>query len=395
VAALAIVATVLAIYVPVTALAPVPAIAAQSTAFTSTPTTAQSYTLPSYGASAISAIGFPGPLAKAGSSKPVPIASITKIVTALVVLQKKPLVLGNAGPDILFTSADQSIENEYAAQDGEVAPIAVGQSMSESAVLSVALIPSANNYARALADWAYGSEPKFLVAANAWLKSHGLDSTHLADSTGLNSNTRSTPTDLIALGQLALANPVIAHIVSTKNTTLPVVGAIKNTNTLLGKYGVTGIKTGTLLGAGSSLLFSSTFEIGGRTITLVGAVLDGPTHPIIDVVIRDLILRAREAFVDLHVVDTGHRFGSYSTRWGTTSTAVGTRSVSVVVLKGTVVVSHVTMKPVRLAKAGSVVGTATFTVGSQTFADPIVLTTSLRDPGFWWRVSHPGKLSSS
>jgi D-alanyl-D-alanine carboxypeptidase (penicillin-binding protein 5/6) len=386
---------VIAIYVPVTALAPVPTVAPHTTAFMSVPTTAQSYTLPSYGASAISAVGFPGPLAKAGSSAPVPIASITKIVTALVVLQKKPLTLGNAGPDILFTSADQAIENAYAAQDGEVRPIAVGQSMSETAVLSIALIPSANNYARALADWAFGSEPAFVVTANAWLKKHGLDSTHLADSTGLNSNTRSTPTDLIALGQLALANPVIAHIVSIKNTTLPVVGAIKNTNTLLGKYGVTGIKTGTLLGAGSSLLFSSTFQVGGRTITLVGAVLDGPTHPIIDGVIRDLILKAREAFVDLRLVSAGHRFGSYSTRWKTTSSAVGTRSVSVVVLKGTVVTSRVTMNPVRLAKAGTIVGTATFTVGAQTFAVPIALTKSLRDPGFWWRVTHPGTLTSS
>ena len=135
-------------------------------------------------------------------------------------------------------------------------------------MLTIALVPSANNYARALADWAYGSEAKFLIAANAWLKAHGMTSTHLADSTGLNSATRSTPTDLIALGQRALANPVIASIVSTKNTTAPVVGAIKNTNTLLGRYGVTGIKTGTLLGAGSSLLFSSTFQIGGRSITL-------------------------------------------------------------------------------------------------------------------------------
>src|SRR6202000_3181558 len=99
-----------------------------------------------------------------------------------------------------------------------------------------------------------GSEANFLPVARAWLASHGLTSTILTDCTGLNPQNTSTPTDLIALGKIALDNPIIAPLVRTKSATLPIVGAIKNTNNLLGVAGIDGIKTGTLTKA--SLLFS-------------------------------------------------------------------------------------------------------------------------------------------
>ena len=388
-----VLALAIAFYLPITLLAPVEAVAAATVPYSAPHSTSPVLKLPGYGASAISAIGFAGPLARGGSAKPLPMASITKIITTLVVLEKKPLPVGEAGPSIPFTAADEAIRKAYLARDGDVYPIRVGSSMSESNVITVALVASANNYARALADWAFGSEANFLPVANAWVKAHGMSSTTLTDSTGLNPANRSTPDDLITLGKLALANPVIRHDIGIRKTAIPVVGQIENTNKLLGVNGVFGIKTGTLNSAGASLLFASSFRIGGRIITLVGVILDGPTHPIIDAQIRKMIVTAKSGFRSITLTAKGARFGSYTTRWGTTSDVVATKGASVVVWAGTPVTDTITMRPVTLVARGAVVGSANFTVDGKVYSVPLATTRSLVDPGPVWRLTHPGELS--
>ena len=389
------VAVVLAIgfYLPITLLAPVATVAAAPVRFAVPTTQAQTFSMPGYGASAISAIDFGGLLAQGGSTKPLPIASITKIITTLVVLDQKPLKANEPGPAILFTPADQTIKEQYAARDGEVYPIDVGGTMSESDVIKVALVASANNYARALADWAYGSETKFVVVANKWLKAHGFTSTVLTDSTGLNPQNTSTPTDLITLGKLALANPIVSSDVAIQHITLPVVGAIKNTNTILGKSGIVGIKTGTLVGAGSSLLFASRQEIGSRSVTFIGVILDGPTHPVIDSRIRAMLTTARAAFVQQPLTHAGDSFGSYTSRSGSSAGVVAADTTSVLIRRGTPITTTVSMRPIGLAKKGTIVGSARFTVDGKVYSVPLKLTKSIIDPGPWWRLTHPGRLS--
>ena len=390
--ALAILVLATLFYLPLTLLAPVPRTAAVHVSYAAPVTATQTLSLPTYGDSAIAAVGYPGLLASGGGSGPLPIASITKIITALVVLQKAPLAVGDAGPSILFTAADTALMKSYAARDGDVYPIQVGRTMTERDVLTVALVPSANNYARALADWAYGSEANFIPVARAWLVSHGLTSTTLTDCTGLNPQNVSTPTDLIALGKIALTNPVISAIISTKTTTLPVVGTIKNTNQLLGTVGIDGIKTGTLKGAGASLLFSSRLELDGHVVTLVGVVLDGPTHPVIDAAIASLVTAAREGFHLVTLATKGQRFASYTTAWGKHTTAVATKTVSVVVWGGTAITARVSASSVSPAGKGVVVGLASFTAGIQRQTVPLQLSTKLDGPDPGWRLGHPGEL---
>jgi D-alanyl-D-alanine carboxypeptidase (penicillin-binding protein 5/6) len=379
-------------YLPLTLLAPLQSVAAAQIPYQSSATVAPTITLPSYGSSAISAVGYPKVLVQGGNTAPMPIASITKIITALVVLQKDPLTVGESGPQIKFTSADEAIRKAYLARNGDVYPIRVGSSMSQLNVMQIALIASANNYSRALADWAYGSEAAFLPVANAWLKQNGMTSTILTDSTGLNPANKSTPTDLITLGKIALANPLIAQIVDTKDATLPVVGAISNTNSLLGHLGVDGIKTGTLDGAGSSLLFTSTFTIGGTQIRLIGVVLDGPTHPIIDAEIRGLIKTVKSGFTAVKLTSAGEPFATYTTLWGATARAVAARSQSVVVWKGTNVDSTISTSKVVTSVKGLTVGSITFDVGGTSIAVPLKLDKPIADPSFWWRVTNPGIL---
>jgi D-alanyl-D-alanine carboxypeptidase (penicillin-binding protein 5/6) len=379
-------------YLPLTLLAPVPATKAVKASYTAPVTPIQTLSLPAYGDSAIAAVGYPGLLASGGGSTPLPIASITKIITALVVLQKAPLGAADAGPRISFTSADQALLKSYAARDGDVYPIQVGGSMTERDVLTVALVPSANNYARALADWAYGSEANFLPVARAWLASHGLTTTTLTDCTGLNPQNTSTPTDLIALGKLALANPVISELISTKTANLPVVGQIRNTNQLLGTLGIDGIKTGTLNNAGASLLFSSQVVIGGRTIRLIGVVLDGPNHPTIDAAIAALVKAAREGFHVVTLATRGQVFANYTTAWGARTSAIASRTASVVVWGGTAITSAVVTSAEGESKSGIAVGSASFTAGTQRMTIPLVLSKKLVGPDGFWRLAHPGAL---
>jgi D-alanyl-D-alanine carboxypeptidase (penicillin-binding protein 5/6) len=379
-------------YLPLTLLAPTPETKAVAVSYSAPATQTPTLSLPAYGDSAIAAVGYPGLLASGGGSTPLPIASITKIITALVVLQKAPLGVADSGPRIAFTAADAALLKSYASRDGDVYPIQVGGSMTERQVLTVALVPSANNYARALADWAYGSEANFLPVARAWLTAHGMTATTLTDCTGLNPQNTSTPGDLIALGKLALANPVISQLVNTKQVTLPVVGTITNTNQLLGTMGIDGIKTGTLNSAGASLLFSSRLTLGNHVVTLVGVVLDGPNHPTIDAAIAALVTAARHGFHLVTLATKGQTFATYTTAWGMRSRAVAQRTVSMVIWGGTSITDSITATTVTSRKAGSVVGLASFSAGTDRVAVALTLQRRLDGPDPLWRLGHPGQL---
>ena len=89
-------------YLPLTLLAPMQESTAQVVAFEAPSVVQPPLTFPEYGASAIGAVGYPGVLASGGSVDALPIASISKVITALVLLDDKPLGLGDLGPDITF-----------------------------------------------------------------------------------------------------------------------------------------------------------------------------------------------------------------------------------------------------------------------------------------------------
>jgi serine-type D-Ala-D-Ala carboxypeptidase (penicillin-binding protein 5/6) len=377
-------------YLPLTLLAPVPKTEATATDYSAPQTSAPTLSLPSYGDSAIAAVGYPGLLASGGGTTPLPMASITKIITALVVLQKDPLGVRDQGPGILFTTADEAIREGYKARGGDVLPIQVGATLSERQVMTIALVPSANNYARALADWAFGSEANFLPVANAWLAAHGLHSTTLTDCVGLNPQNTSTPPDLIALGKLALANPVIAQLVNLTSVTMPVVGTISNTNKLLGVEGIDGIKTGTLTLA--SLLFTSRLDLGGHIIILIGVVLDGPDHPTIDAAIQTLVAQARAGFHLVSVAIKGQPFASYTTPWGTRVSAVATRTTSLVVWGGTTITERTSTETIRSSPRSTVVGSVSFTAGISRATVPLELNRRMVGPGGLWRLEHPDAL---
>lgn len=376
-------------YLPITLLAPLTPVAAVAQQVKPPVPPAAELAWPGYGASAIGAIGFPSTLASDGATAPLPIASITKIITSLVVLDAKPLAMGAPGPTITFTAKDAALVKEYRARNGTTAPAVAGMRLSQLEVNEIMLIASANNYAESYATWAFGSEAGFLDAARAWLTAQGFTHTTLLDSSGMNPGNQSTASDLVAIGKLALANPVIAGIVSTKELSVPGIGTIKNSNKLLGHDGVDGIKTGTLEEAGACLLFSTKFTVSSHSVTVVGVVLGGADHASLDAAVQRLIASAKAGFHEVTLAKAGQSFGAYTTAWKTSARAVATQGRSVLVWGSTPITATVDAAPIGLARAGTPVGSVKFTVGGTTISVPLELDKSVEDPGALWRLGNP------
>ncbi|WP_105036762.1 D-alanyl-D-alanine carboxypeptidase family protein [Cryobacterium aureum] len=384
-------------YVGATNLAPVPGSAAALVQPAALTQPAAAPTWPTFGESAIGAVGFPGVLASTGEQDTVPIASITKMVTALVILDAKPLAAGEDGPDITFTDADVDRYYDAIAENGSVAPVVSGMVLTQREAFEAMLLPSANNYASSLAAWAYGSVDNYLTAAKTWLADNDLSRTSIADTSGLSSSSVSSLADLVEIGKLVVGHPALAEIVALPSAVLPVIGTITNTNKLLGRDGVDGIKTGTTDVAGACLLFSTDFTVGTSTVTLVGVVLGGDTHSELNSAIGALIESVQPGFHEVVLAEEGAVFGSYTTEWGDESNIVAEKAASVLVWSDSPITGAVTADDVQLGRAGDEVGDVMFTIGGATpttIAVPLELHQTLADPGPAWRMGHPGQLAA-
>lgn len=104
-----------------------------------------------------------GSLGTVGEQIPVPIASITKVMTAYVVLREHPLGPQDAGP---LVRIDRIAAQESHSTIESVVPVAEGQRFPLRQLLDFMLIPSGNNIARLLARWTAGSEAAFVHRMN-------------------------------------------------------------------------------------------------------------------------------------------------------------------------------------------------------------------------------------
>jgi D-alanyl-D-alanine carboxypeptidase (penicillin-binding protein 5/6) len=381
-----------AFYLPLTLLAPLGEVSAIAITPAAPELAAPELVLPGYGASAIAALDRDGVLAHAGSEVALPIASITKIITALVVLDAKPLRANEAGPTIVFGPADLDYYYAQQAQLGLVWPVFDGQALSQRDVLNVVLLASANNYAQSLALWAYGSDAAFVAAAAKWLSAHGLENTTLTEASGIQETNRSTAQDMTTLARLAVESPVVAAIVSTRSVVVPGLGTVTNRNQMLGIDGVDGIKTGTLDDDWACLLFSTDVTIGSEVKTLVGVVIGGPDHPTIDAAIRALIEDAIAGYTEVTLASSGDLFAEYDTPWGDETSAVATATVKRVVWGEDEIIFTVDAVPVRLTTVGLSAGVVHVRIGTESFDISLEFSDEIADPGPWWRLTNPQSL---
>lgn len=392
-AGLLVVLVAAGVYVPSALNAPLAQAAPELRTIESSAAPAAQLPWPVEGRAAIGLADGEGVLATNGVDDPGVLASITKMVANLVVLDAHPLAAGESGPSITTTQRDVEHWSFWVADNASVQPVSAGLTFTQRELMELSLIPSAANYTHTLIDWAYGDMDAFLVAARAWLDERGLDSISLADGTGLSPENHGTAADLVELARHAVAEPAIVEITGMRSAEIPVVGRIGNTNSVLGIGGVTGLKTGYTTEAGYNLLFSATVDVGGEPVDLVGAVLGGSSRASNGEDVLRLVAATAEHLHRVTAIEAGAELGEYRTAWGATTTAVAAEDVDVLLWSDERATVEVALDPLATAADGDRVGSVTVTApdGTATTVDAVV-SGPLDEADALWRLGNPSAL---
>ncbi|MBA1364240.1 D-alanyl-D-alanine endopeptidase [Burkholderia gladioli] len=202
------------------------------------------------------------PLLDKNSRAVVPIASISKLMTAMVVLDSK----ASLDEQIAVTDEDRDYEK------GTGSRLSVGSVLSREDMLHIALMASENRAAAALSRYYPGGRPAFIAAMNAKAKSLGMTDTHFENSTGLTSLNVSSARDLVKMIDAAYQYPLIRRF-STDRTYTVFTGkrslVYNSTNALVRNpsWDIGLQKTGFINEAGECLVMQTT--IHGRPIVMV------------------------------------------------------------------------------------------------------------------------------
>lgn len=192
----------------------------------------------------------------------LPIASLTKLMTGLILQQAKlPM-------DQMITISQADVDTEK----GSSSRLGVGTELSRGELLHLALMSSENRAAHALARSYPGGLPVFVSLMNAKAKSIGMSDTHYVEPTGLSSKNQSSARDLAKLVNIAHSDPILRELttspdyqVAVGNRTLQ----FNNTNRLVKNpsWDIGLQKTGYISEAGRCLVMQT--KIAGRKLIMV------------------------------------------------------------------------------------------------------------------------------
>lgn len=387
---IALVLLVVAVYAVTTLLWPLNAVTPQLAAVQVQPAAAPAAapTWPGSGSAAVAVQGIGAPVASTADAAPM--ASITKLVTALLVLEEMPLRVGEQGPDYAFTFRDRAEYYDYLADGQSALNVPVGETLSEYQMLQAMLIGSANNYADRLAARLWPNDTVFAAAAERYLTRHGLTGITVVDPSGFDPDNTADPASLVPLAERALANPVIAEIVATPAVKLPGAGTVENTNALLADPGVVGLKTGTL--DRYTLLAAKDVTIGDTPVRLYAVVLGQPNAKTRFAATRDLFAQLESEVQLVPAVTAGTTAGRVTTAWGESVDVVAAADAPVVLWNGASPAATITLDLGGSAEKGDVVGSLTVTGPLDTETVDLKLADDVEGPSPWWRLTHPVEL---
>lgn len=192
----------------------------------------------------------------------LPIASITKLMTALVVTEAGlPL-------DETLTVNSDDVDTEK----GSGSRLRVGTALTREEMLHLALMASENRAAHALGRHFPGGLPAFVEAMNSKAKALGMNDTHYVEPTGLSSRNQSNAADLALLVREANKHDLIRRLSTTTETAVAVGRRslqFRNTNSLVrnGEWEIGLQKTGYISEAGRCLVMQA--ELAGRKLIMV------------------------------------------------------------------------------------------------------------------------------
>ncbi|WP_328748168.1 D-alanyl-D-alanine carboxypeptidase [Streptomyces sp. NBC_00285] len=350
---------------------------------------------PTYGEAALDVQGV-GTFGSSGDQKPVPIASVAKVMTAYIILRDHPLKSGADGPKIKI---DQAAQDQVTAKDESTVPVTAGDSITQREALTDVLIASANNVARLLARWDSGSEKEFVAKMNATAKDLGMTNTMYTDPSGLNNTTVSTAVDQVKLARTAMELPAFREVAAVMSYYDYKDNKHNNYNRLVGYNNVVGIKTGTTTSALGNLVFAAKKDVNGKTHRIIGAVVrqraGGEDNTILSGALdagKQLILAAQDALKSATILKKGDVVGYVDDGLGGHTPVVLTKDVTAVGWSGLKVkLSFAADDVPHTAKAGTKVGTLTVGDGDGGAVEvPVTLQKDLAEPGFADKLTRVG-----
>ncbi|HEX9124325.1 MAG TPA: D-alanyl-D-alanine carboxypeptidase family protein [Actinomycetota bacterium] len=315
----------------------------------------------------------------AGARRPV--ASLTKIMTALLVLQR------SQPSDLVTVSADAAVPRQTVgvSQLG----LQAGERISVGQLLYALLLQSANDAAVALAEHVSGSVDSFVTAMNARARRLGLRNTRFASPNGLDDTGYSSALDLARLTRVAYRDPLFAQVVATKFDDIPSPGGeprvVQNRNVLLWLYpGAIGVKTGYTSAAGFCVVAAAQ----RAELRLVAVVLGEPGEPFSAA--AELLDFGFSAFERRQLVEAGERLGSVQIDGRAVQAAAGAP------LEGLVPTDAQVRRTIRLRPGtafpppvGERIGSVVVVAGDLRLGTVPLVVTDVPpppppDPGPWW-----------
>lgn len=231
----------------------------------------------------------------------LPVASITKLMTVLVTLERASL------DDVV------TVTPATAAVGESTIHLRAGDRVTVGTLVEAALVQSANDATHALAVHVAGGVPDFVALMNAKARRLGLADTHYVRPDGLDVPGHvSSARDATLLGRIAMRNAVVREIVGKQR--LVSEGRTMTTwNDLLATFpGLIGVKTGHTAGAG----WSQVAAARGRGLTIYATILGSPTRERRNADLAELLAWGLAQYRVVSAVGTERTYASVTTQYG-------------------------------------------------------------------------------
>ena len=210
---------------------------------------------------------------QSGPEQPVPIASLTKMTAALVVLRDHPVPLGSNGPIVTITPDEAAQFGVDLGNDETNIPLQTGETLTELQLLEALLNQSADDAAYTLAVWDAGSQPAFVAKMNALAASLGAVHSNYVDASGFDPQSVSTAADTLRIAAAGMAIPTFASVAGMPTVNLPGVGTVHNIVTAIGTDGIVGVKSGYTSQASGCMVLAGFRSVDGRSVLVLASAL--------------------------------------------------------------------------------------------------------------------------
>jgi len=307
------------------------------------------------------------------SNKQQPIASMAKVITALVILDN------TSSEDETFTVTSRDVEyySREVIRNGSRLHVAEGEELTLRQAIESLMIISANNIADSLINWKFDDFETYKTVANQWLKDKNLANTTIGkDASGFDPSTTSSPNDMIEIGRLAMQNETLKQIVAEPTGVFPITGEEQNTNKLLNQ-GFNGIKTGNSDQALSCLLFARNY----LDETIIGVMMGQPFNTTFDTanIIWDSIDRNFEEII----IPANTLVGNYILPWGGEVSVVTDDEISTYTWLNAQ--PEISLESINLnTDHNSEIGTIKLDDKTSTLR----INDVIDDPSIWWRLTN-------